>query len=96
MLYIRYVIILRCNFSESALRTAIVYTKNMVRDEYPAPEEEVKEEEMVQEIVQPQENNLANADEQMELAEGENHSNGTGRSLECDVFSDDIGEHIIF
>ncbi|XP_032679244.1 UPF0184 protein AAEL002161-like [Odontomachus brunneus] len=63
----------------------------MVRNEYPAPEEEVKEEEMVQEIVQPQENNQDNADEQMELAEDEDYSNGIGRSLEYDMFSDDIG-----
>ncbi|EFN80953.1 UPF0184 protein AAEL002161 [Harpegnathos saltator] len=63
----------------------------MVRNEYPAPEKEIKEEEMVQEIVQPQENNQDNADEQMEFAEGEDYSSTTGRSLEFDVFSDDIG-----
>lgn len=68
----------------------------MVKDEYPAPEEEVKEEEMVQEIVQPQENNQNNVDEQMELVEDEDYSNATGRSLEYDVFSDDIGKHMIF
>lgn len=67
----------------------------MVRNEYPASEEEVKEEEMVQEIVQPQESNQDNADEQMEIAEDEDYSNGIGRSLEYDMFSDDIGKHVI-
>ncbi|XP_014484450.1 PREDICTED: UPF0184 protein C9orf16 homolog isoform X1 [Dinoponera quadriceps] len=62
----------------------------MVRDEYPAPEEEVKEEEMVQEIVQTQENNQNNVNEQMDVGEDEDYSNGIGRSLEYDVFSDDI------
>lgn len=64
-----------------------VAEKEMVRDEYPVPKEEKKEEDM-EEIVQTEENNADNVNEEMEYAEDEEHSDDINRCLEEDVYSD--------
>ncbi|KAM0731812.1 Bublin coiled-coil protein [Formica fusca] len=64
-----------------------VAEKEMVRDEYPVPQEEKKEEDM-EEIVQTEENNPDNINEEMEYTEDEEHSDDINRCLEEDVYSD--------
>ncbi|KAL6440167.1 hypothetical protein ACFW04_003042 [Cataglyphis niger] len=58
----------------------------MVRDEYPVPKEEKKDDDM-EEIVQPEENHADNVNEEMD-AEDEEHSDDINRCLEEDVYSD--------
>lgn len=64
----------------------------MVRDEYPAPEGEEREEEMIREVVQPREDDDGNADEQMVCAEDDEYSNDLNECLVDDVYSTDVGE----
>jgi len=63
-----------------------VSEKEMVRGEYPVPEEGKKEENM-EEIVQAEESNPDNVNEEMDYAEDEEHSDNI-RCLEEDVYSD--------
>lgn len=63
-----------------------VSEKEMVRGEYPVPEEGKKEENM-EEIVQAEESNPDNVNEEMDCAEDEEHSDNI-RCLEEDVYSD--------
>ncbi|XP_012225644.1 bublin coiled-coil protein [Linepithema humile] len=67
-----------------------VARKDMVRDEYPAPEEKEKVEDM-DETVQPEENNQENANEEMECVEDEEYSNDISDSFEEDMYSADTG-----
>lgn len=63
-----------------------VAEKEMVREEYPTPEEERKEED-IEEIIQPEENNPDNVNEEMECTEEEEHADDINRRLE-DAYSD--------
>ncbi|XP_018311562.1 UPF0184 protein AAEL002161 isoform X2 [Mycetomoellerius zeteki] len=63
--------------------------ENMVRDEYPAPEEMKKEGDM-EETMQTEETNRDDVDEEMNNAENEEHSGDICEYLENDVYPEDI------
>lgn len=67
-----------------------VAEKEMVRGEYPVPEEGKKEED-TEEVIQ-EENNPDNVNEEMDCAEDEEHADDI-RCLEEDVYSD-IGKYM--
>ncbi|XP_072757193.1 uncharacterized protein [Anoplolepis gracilipes] len=64
-----------------------VAEKEMVRDEYPVPEEGKREENM-EEIVQPEENNPDNVNEEMDCTEDEEQPDDINTCLEEDAYSD--------
>lgn len=70
--------------------------ENMVRDEYPAPEEMKKEGDM-EETMQTEETNRDDVDEEMNNAENEEHSGDICEYLENDVYPEDIytGKHVL-
>lgn len=61
-----------------------VEEENMVRDEYPAPEE-VKKEGDMEEMVQMEETNRDDVDEEMNYVDDEEHSDDICEYLEDDV-----------